>query len=395
MGHDVLRAWRRFRFSSGKRINVRRQAQKQGGLVAGLELGTAVKYKNRSVRYFPFAVDFQNPLILTAEPSAYLTAWLSLQEQNAKTSGKQRYRDALYYANLSEQFQRAAATTLLPAAGTLAYYSVLNLAKCFIRVTGQSELAQSRQFHGLSMAQGRTGGVSVYDPKKANKGDTNAFHEFAAALGTPVMSGGVFDFTETCCHVPELHAIACSLGHHGGGKRTLLPIRVEIRTNDAGNRLFSVFSYELKEEDRVDTGPLLNGPRGKHFREFIKKDGRVYYRSKRMDEHDGTLRSLVRLYELIQRRFKSFGVCSLLTRRGYSLYFDLRDPPFHHLAHTFMLLFYVGSIARYKPREMTKLLTSDLRALAADAIRICPRQFLYHVVSMIAKKACVVPEAAV
>jgi hypothetical protein len=77
----------------------------------------------------------------------------------------------------------------------------------------------------------------------------------------------------------------------------------------------------------------------------------------------------------------------------------LNDPSecasdFHHLAWTLMLMFYIGTVARYRPVAAREAMEGDLRPLFSEAVAVCPRQFLYQLTSMITKRICSVPHAS-
>ena len=99
------------------------------------EPGVPAQFKYQRVKYYPFNVGPVDSFLLTADPWSYLYAWLT-QNRPSKGAGRRRFERAIYYAQLAEGFYKASHMTELPTKGTLTYYGMLNLVKCFISVRG-------------------------------------------------------------------------------------------------------------------------------------------------------------------------------------------------------------------------------------------------------------------
>ena len=73
---------------------------------------------------------------------------------------------------------------------------------------------------------------------------------------------------------------------------------------------------------------------------------------------------------------------------------DLGKREYHHLAWALMLMYYIGSIARYRPVAAETVMAGAMRPLISEAVAVCPRQFLYQLTSLITKRSCSVPHAS-
>ena len=101
-----------------------------------------------------------------------------------------------------------------------------------------------------------------------------------------------------------------------------------------------------------------------------------------------------RTYRLFREEIARLGIASILTPSGYRYYVDLGPRNLHHLAWTLMLMFYVGTVARYRPVAAREVMEGELRPVISEAVAVCPRQFLYQLTSMITKRICSVPHAS-
>lgn len=351
------------------------------------EVGIAARFKYQKVVFSHIEVDPGASLLLTADPWSYLTAHLSQKQAIARGHRRASLERASYYADLAEGFYLAAESTVLPTQATLVYYGMLNLVKCFLAVN-RVPLEVRIEHHGLTLPMGTT--TTIHVPKPASQ-SVNIFHEFARLLGTPVQAAADYDLKEVASHIPEIHEIAFSLGHVGP-KRVFLPVQIDFLVNQDKKRLFTEIRYEKKNETRVRYQQFYSGSRQRYFRDLGERDGWHVYRSNRRRGIDND--NWPRIYRIVLREFASFDLASLLTHDGYRYYCDLGGPSFHHLAHTLMLAYFVGTVARYRPRATEEIMESDLRPLITEAMAVCPRQFLYQLTSKITSSICSVPHAS-
>ena len=102
-----------------------------------LSPGKPAQFRHSRVHYFPFGAPPASALVLTSDPWSYLRAFLKVRLSRSRGDNKVRFERAMYYATLAEEFYKSAESAQLPAKATLAYYGVLNIAKCFICVSGK------------------------------------------------------------------------------------------------------------------------------------------------------------------------------------------------------------------------------------------------------------------
>jgi len=354
-----------------------------------MELETA-KYNHQMIAYNPFSDLPWEPLLLTADPWSYLSAWLSQREDEAKWyQTKNIYKTAQYYCDLAESFYLAAERTSLPAKGTLAYYGMMNLVMCYITIN-RVKISNRTMMHGIRLSKNNKYTVRISKP---DNNVFHVFHEFCRLLHTPIKKPLDINIENICCHIPELHVLVSSLGHLLGSKRNILPIKIEIKSFKGKDKeIFSVISFNKREESRVDINKFYTGRRKASLKLLFENDDIVVYRGKKRYSH-GTEKGWRINYKRILEEIRALDISSILTNAGYKYYCDLEGLDIHHIAYSLLLIFYIGSVARYRPDETIELMRSDKRPLIADAVKICPYQFLYHIVSLITKKACVVPSS--
>jgi hypothetical protein len=347
------------------------------------EVGNPALYNYQGVKFYHFDVSPGASYALCANPWPFITAWLR-QNSPKKNPSKKFFDRAIYYAQLASDFYTTASNSKYPIKGTLAYYGMLNLVKCYLSVN-KVELEKKWEHHGLSMTLGKQYEIQVSKP---NQG-VSIFAEFCDLLGTPVSTSQTIELKDVLSHIPELHEMAFSLEILPWSKRKFLPLEIDFLVNDAKDKLFTEIKYRKKNEARVDTTRFYKGERKKYFKNGEVRDGWMVHRSNL--RKGVTQKNFPAIYKNIQREYGKFELASLLTRDGYKYYCDLRPSAFHHLSESMLLMFYLGSIARYRPTEVEALEKSKYSSLTNEALSIIPQQFLYQLTSMITQSVCVVP----
>ena len=346
-------------------------------------------YEFQKVTFSHFDSGPGESLLLTADPWSYLDACLSQHLDGARGQNRKSYLRARYYAELAQGFYAAAESVALPTKGTLIYYGMLNLAKCYL-ATLRIPLEEQLEHHGLTLPFDKEKEVTVTE--KTNN-SINIFHEFADALGTPVVSKKTYDLKQICSHIPEIHEITFALGHlPNKKKRLLLPVQIAFMVNKTKDRLFTEIKYEKKNEARVQIDKFYKGTRMKYFKDLGEENGWHIYRSHR--KRAVSKEQWPRAFKTFCSEFSGFDLASILTHEGYRYYVDLGKRDYHHLAWTLMLMYYIGSIARYRPVAAEAIMNDSMRPLISEAVAVCPKQFLYQLTSFITKRTCSVPHAS-
>ena len=216
--------------------------------------------------------------------------------------------------------------------------------------------------------------------------------EFSKELGGKVTEHETIQLKEILSNIPELHGLYSGVYTDHSAK--FLPVDIKFCTNDFKTTLFAEISYQKKNEKLIAAGRLLKGNRRDQFTEGVNKDGRVIHKTQKT-RRPKNWKNLTKAYRAYLREFSKYSICSMLTRNGYQYHVNLEDPKYHHLLYSLMAMFYLGSAARYRPSMMRELMDSEMRPLITEAAALCPRQFQYHLVSLITGELCAVPFAAI
>jgi hypothetical protein len=352
-----------------------------------IEQGEPALYKYNRLRFSFVELSAGQQNVLSSDPWAFLSSHLQTSIPSARGKNRERIERALYFAALAEDFYRAAQSVPLPAQGTLYYYGMLDLVKCFLSMRG-ADLETTFEHHGLILPVGKKHTVEVR-PKM--KDAFNVFANFCEALGKNLTGTVEISFKDALSHVPEIHGIYVSLGQIP--KRKLLPVQIEFQVNAAKDRLFTEIVFDKEQEAKVDTTKFLKGARANYFRAGFPRDRKIVYRSKQRKPFDHL--NLDRKYKNILTEYFEFDLVPILTSQGYRYYVDLRPGDVPHLAYSLLCMFYLGSAARYRPLEVRSLLEGPLRPLVSEFVSLTPRQFLYQMVSLTTGKECVIPFSAI
>lgn len=342
------------------------------------------EYRYQKVIYSHVPIGPAEPLYLTADPWSFLHSYLHSRIGKSRGENAKCYTRAQYYSSLAEDYYKAAISASMPAKGTLIYYGMLNLVKALLSVH-KIKLETVIEHHGLASTSDKQHSLTIFSGMDEA---TNIFAEFVNIMGTPVACKKEYQVRRIVQFIPELHGVVQSLNFFQ--KRKFLPIKIELKVNNTNNYLMTELSYEKGLENVVDSRKLLkDSARKSYFKDAVNLGSKVIHRSKRPKKITKDNWSVV--YGNIIKEYADLGIASLLTRNGYRYYCSLDRGDFHHLCNSYLLMFYLGHTARYRPTEMKELLDGPWRPVATEAVSIIPKQFLYQIVSLITSKLCVVP----
>ena len=354
------------------------------------EVGHRAAYKYQAVKYYHFGVEPGTSLVLTANPWAYLSAWFSQEIAKSRGGNRDRFEKGKYFVEQAESFDDAAGFTKLPTKGTLIYYSMLNLVKALLSVRG-IDLEVQIEHHGLSLPPGTTDEIAV---SSSSTGAISIFHEFCRALGYQAPARQNIKLETVYSQIPEIHEISFTLGRLSTSKRGFLPVEVDFLVNEAKDKAFIEIRYEKKNEVRVPCGKFYRGEI-KNYCNLRAADegGWVIYRSKRRKTVNTA--NWPRIYRNLCTEIEKFGLSSILTRSGYRYYANLAPGPIPQLPSVLALMFFIGTVVRYRPSVTEAIMTGDLYPILAESVESCPRQFLYQMASHITSSVCAVPQAKI
>ncbi|WP_157831699.1 YaaC family protein [Pseudomonas sp. YY-1] len=341
------------------------------------------KYKYQNVRYSHILMEPAEPAILTADPWSFMHG--HLLERVDKSAGNNRtcFKRARYFASLAENFYKAAKSVEMPAKGTLYYYGMMNLVKALLSVN-KVNLEDVVEHHGITNTHGKRHALTI-SGKISNC--TNIFLEFSKILGTPVVGKHEITLRHVCTFIPELSGISRNLGFFKDPK--YLPINIRFCVNESSTYLMTEVEYSKGLEASLDTSKFLKRNRKDYFLDPYEKDSKIIHRSakrKRVNNQNWPA-----IYKNILKEYSTLGIASILTRNGYRYYCSLQEGSYHHLCNSYLLMFYLGHSARYRPSEIEEIMQGELRPMATEAVAILPKQFMYQLVSLITGKLCVIP----
>lgn len=349
----------------------------------------------QKVRFFPFGNSPGSSFILTTNPFSYLNAWLDSEIRNFGKSSpkKRRLEKAKYFCQLAESFDLSARQSRLPVKGTLLYYAHLNLVKAFLLVNGIN-LEESLEHHGLTF-QAKSEREIKIQPKVTE--GVNIFWEFSKILGDKVddNSGKKISIDELLDEMPEVHEIGHALTLLQD-KRKFLPVDIRFCTNKKiRNKLFYEIEYEDKFRNNMPVH-LLNSGAYKSNLDLLEKVKKIRFRSKKKVTYTtSSAKSWKQAYSKLSMELEDLGATVMLTTKGYRYYINLKKGKLHRLTSTLALMYYLGSVARYRPTLYDKLIQGELQPIVNEVVETCPRQFYYLLVSRITESPLAIPLAKI
>ena len=341
------------------------------------------KYKYKQVTFSHVPIEPAEMAVLTADPWSFLHG--DLLKRISKSAGNNRicYTRARYYSSLAEDFYRAAESVNMPTKGTLYYYGMMNLVKALLSVN-KVKLEDIVEHHGITNTHGKKHSLSVSGKLSQC---TNIFLEFAKIMGTPVKGKHEISLRHIFLNIPELNGISRNLGFIK--KPKYLPINIKFCVNLDTTYLLTEVSYSKGNENIINTERFLKGKRKSYFQEAYEDEGHVVHRSqkrKKITDNNWPV-----IYKNILKDYSKLGISSILTRNGYKYYCSVDEGKYHHLCNSYLLMFYLGHSARYKPSEIEEIMSGELRPMATEAVAVLPKQFKYQLISLITGKLCVIP----
>ena len=335
---------------------------------------------------------------MTSDPWNYLKAFLKNEHDKIKKRTtknapiKDRLNKALYFVSLAESFLKSADNVEMPTMGTLTYYYILNLTKAFLLVRGY-DLETNTEYHGLSLNSSDTDNLTI--SKNATGSGINIFHSFANELGYTLNPGDKINLKDMVSNLPEIHEMTFNLGLLNKSKRKFLPIKIEFVSNEnRWTKLTYRISYEKKHKN---TYPVEKFTKGQLASLLAKSDDineQEVFTSKQIRSlTNNSDTSWCSNYAELCAEIKKLNVRLMLTRQGYKYYIDLQPDKYDALIYSYALMFYIGSVARYRPTLNEEILEGDYKAIISETMKSTPKQYLYQITGLITKKICVIPMA--
>lgn len=295
-----------------------------------------------------------------------------------------RIRHALAYLAQSKSFYDTATLAKSDAAPLLWYYSFLNLGKALLARTEQLDTLASAM-HGISdPADNKEGYLSLKKQRiKTNgtiqQGRYQLFPNLCRLLGQPLPSGEQ--------NIPIRSLLRQVLGIHRAYMKAFdedshfIKLRdpefLECSPNSRGGEIWSrVF---LRKEDFNKTArfdklrkqlastfhAVSPGAKGEELGAHCFESSHRSFTRFSADE-------LPKLQEVLRPRIRS-----LVLPKGYLFYVMFeRDYVLPQSAVIYAIMFYLGSIVRYRPYDFDKLVEKKYRWTIDEFLQIAPKQFV-------------------
>lgn len=328
---------------------------------------------------FPLYVTKRNPRVVTAEVWAYLihTAALSLPRKEEA--------QAVAFVEQAFEFFEAAANPRFGSRPLLYYYSFLNLAKTVLLINRVKLTAAPR--HGISDPRENARkrlqlpGQRVRVERLA-RDHSQLFPEFVRLLGGTIRKPREFGIVSLLRQIPGIHRTFCKVT---GERPSFLPVdRFNLFRNEG--RIFSRMTLRRSDGDVESTLKQMRSRRS--FRKVFKQvlshvADQLWFETEPLP---GVKRATDTAIRKLASRIRSIGVWSILTDQGHRYYLCTIPPreTLSPLASIYAVMFYLGSITRYKPYDFDRIVSQEFSWLINEFLRTQPVQFLYGLASHVA-----------
>jgi hypothetical protein len=345
-----------------------------------MEHRTAVGCESNSVRIEPGFPAFRRAefreRVLTSDVWGFLRHQVSTAGLSEEAKGK-----ALAFWRQAREFFAAAQESLSASRPLLYYYAFLNVVKAYLLCCDKEEILRFAR-HGLKEAKGNIGDRFRFEDQELEtvqrEGEVNVFPLFVEALEGETPGEGRLKVLELLEEVPGVHRTFVQVARRG---RIFMPVK-EWRLENCGGGVRARLFTEKNDQDVRDTMhqvreawcDLLDEQRSDDGRGIKDGEERVEWVTK--PEPGQGEEAVGRLAAKIREK----GVWVVLTDRGYRTYIAARRR-FPQLATVFAVMFYLGSVTRYRPYLWGELEQGDYGWLVTDFLETQPMQFLYGLAS--------------
>jgi len=339
---------------------------------------------------FPGFFTKRQPRVVTAD------VWAFLRQAAVSALPRQDEKAALAFIEQAFEFFEAARNPRMGSRPLLYYYSFLNLAKAFLLIR-KVTLAVAIQ-HGISDPKENVtrrlefSGQKVRFVKCAHD-HSHLFPEFVKGLGTEIHKPRELKVISMLRQIPGIHRTFCKVT---GENPSFLPVKHFVLISHGG-KIFSRMAVSKSDSDTKATLPVIRGRRAfrKAFSQVLcPKSDELWFESK---EVAGIKRGIDTAIRKIATMVGNLGVWSILTAQGYRYYLCSIPPRemLPPLASIYAVMFYLGSITRYKPYDFDRIVSGRFSWLVGEFLSTQPTQFLYGLAGHVAGVDVVRPFATV
>jgi hypothetical protein len=336
------------------------------------------------VSSFPAFFSKRKPPIIASNIWSFLHQLIIDTLSKDKLSNK-----ACAYLEQSFEFFEAAKNPRTGSKPLLYYYSFLNLAKTYL-LFKKIDFPNAVK-HGVcdprenEREKLKLQGQSIRI-NRINPNHSQLFPEFICALGgvPPIEDIKIVDLLSK---IPGIHMSYSSIA-----KRSPSFIPIEKKVIQFNNT--EVWTQiALKKENRNEYDRILKLKANNTFSTYFHQiscstDKEVWFESV---PESGRNRGIDNAIKRIQTKINRIGIWSVLTNKGYRYYLSTFSNWLPQLASMYAVMFYLGSITRYRPHDFDKILRSKYSWLIEEFINTQPTQFLYILASTLAEVDVVKP----
>jgi hypothetical protein len=328
---------------------------------------------------FPLYVSKRQPRVVTADVWAYLTH--AARDRLPKADETQ----AAAFVDQAFEFFEAARNPRTGSRPLLYYYSFLNLAKVLLLIRRVPISVAPK--HGIRDPKENIktrlqlqGQRVVLEARRADHAEI--FPELVATLGGIANRRRIMRVISLLRQIPGIHRTFCRVTEE---RPVFLPVKEFVLLSDQG----MVFARVTLSRRDADVRATLEGARSR--RRFVRtlnqvkspEDEALWFETNGIA---GARNARDRALRQIAERLQKVGVWPILTRPGYRYYLATIPPSdvLPPLATIYAVMFYLGSITRYKPYDFDRIVSRQYAWLVSEFLRTQPNQFLYCLASHVA-----------
>lgn len=327
--------------------------------------------------------------LLAAEPWGLLRRLVS---DRAKKYGSER--EALAALEQAEDFYFATGGTHFAARPLLYYYSFLNLAKAFVFSNGANPLAMWR--HGLTYAQpaARSPSWTTQTLRVEVPQRNGVFRRFVRDLDAGASLRATYGIDSLIEQVVGTHQIWREAQN---ARDSFVHVQFELRKTPPPAEVMTVAVANDPSRRAADILRGIAARDGWRKTEATPPNS-LRYELPGLPVSTGPGRGFEGRVREVAKSLKRVGIHAILTRQGYRFYVsELRRPAerLPQLAAIYGVMFYLGSITRYRPYDFDRYLSGRAGHLMREFLATQPNQFVFLLASELAGNQVVVPFGAI
>jgi len=290
-------------------------------------------------------------------------------------------------------FRTAEAASLVAGKPVVLYYAFLNLVKAYVLTTAQQpDLDTAR--HGIAEDKLPVGGREFIDATLSvypNTGNiVNVFDEFYKSVtGSGLPGKSTYAVSHLVAQIVPGHRLWCDAAKQR--ERFIATETIEVLHSPSPAIVW--LRVHLNAEDVAATGlsvpDFLKSVRidGKWMEVQPQKGGSIaleHIAPFPVTKDLGT--TLSEVVADVQRDLWSTIILNWPYRRYYFYSLDSPEDVLPELLSLYAIVFYLGSVTRYRPHHFATILEGDFGAHVQEVISTIPAQFLYRMASRFARR---------